>query len=126
MEEEAAQLAAIERQRLKAMVDADLDLLDSLHADDFELINPAGERYTKAEYLGAMREGMFRYLLWEPIDTIRVRVIGKAGAVRYKARVSARMGDAIIPEMRCFHTDYYEERGGSWQVIFSQATMVQK
>lgn len=125
MEDGAVQLADIERLRLRAMVDTDMDLLDKLHADDFELINPAGEAYTKSEYLGAMREGKFRYLLWEPIGPIKARIIGNAGAVRYGAKVSARMGDAIIPEMHCFHTDYYEKRDGIWQVVFSQATKAQ-
>ncbi len=38
----ADQIRAIERERLRALVDVDLEVAERLHADDFQLINPGG------------------------------------------------------------------------------------
>ena len=37
-------LRAIERERLRALVDADIPTANRLHADDFEIIDPRGGR----------------------------------------------------------------------------------
>lgn len=121
----AEELAAIERSRLNAFEEGDWDLLDQLHADDFELINPAGAQFSKSEYLDPMRAGNFRYLKFEPQGEIRASIAGDAGALRYQSRLSVRIGDVILPEKLYGHTDYYEQRDGRWQVVFSQATPVQ-
>lgn len=124
-EEAAAELADVEAIRLAAFVAGDWELLDQLHADDFELVNPAGRTFTKAEYLDPMTNGAFRYLVFEPEGEIRASVHGDAGAVRYQSRLSVRVGENILPEGPYRHTDYYERREGRWQVVFSQATPVQ-
>ena len=51
-QDEADQLRAIERARLRSLVEADLPTARRLHADDFELINPVGGTLTKEKYLG--------------------------------------------------------------------------
>ncbi|HSG34200.1 MAG TPA: nuclear transport factor 2 family protein [Sphingomonadaceae bacterium] len=118
------ELAAIERSRLKAFVEGDWDTVDLLHADDFQLINPFGVPHSKEDYLGPMRRGEFRYLHWDPDGPILESRNGDCGAVRYRARLSVRLGDHVLPEASYYHTDYYEKRDGRWQVVFSQATEV--
>jgi len=46
--QEVEQLRATARQRLRALVEADVDVARRLHADDFQLINPAGRSVSKA------------------------------------------------------------------------------
>ena len=118
-------LEQIERLRLKSFVDGDWETADALHADDFELINPFGVPHSKEQYLGPMKEGTFRYLSWDPVGDMQVCVVGDAGAIRYRAWVSVRLGENILPEAFYRHTDYYEKRDGRWQVVFSQATAEQ-
>ncbi len=118
----AQELAAVEQARLNAFVEGNWELLDELHAEDFELINPNGEPFTKSEYLDPMKEGEFRYLIFEPQGEIRAEGGTEAGAVRYQSRLSVRIGETVIPEAIYRHTDYYEKRDGRWQVVFSQAT----
>jgi ketosteroid isomerase-like protein len=48
--------------RWKALVGNDLDLLDSMFADDMTYIHSNGMRDSKDTYLGALRNGVFRYL----------------------------------------------------------------
>ena len=42
---------ATERQRLKALLEDNYDVANKLHAEDFELINPAGEVLSKEGYI---------------------------------------------------------------------------
>jgi hypothetical protein len=120
----AEQLRAIEHERLRALVEADVPLASRLHAEDFQLINPMGGSFSKDDYLGAIAAGEIDYLSWEP-GTIEVRVFGDAAVIRYQAelqiRVKAMPG---APSGRFWHTDLYEKRNGSWQVVWSQATRI--
>lgn len=118
------QLRAAERQRLRALVDADVHTASRLHSDDFQLINPLGGALSKAEYLGAIAAGEIDYLVWEP-GTIEVKLYGDAAVIRYQAELHIKvraMPDA--PSGRFWHTDVYERRNGVWQVVWSQATQI--
>jgi hypothetical protein len=48
----AEQLRATERERLRALVEGDLEVADLLHACDFALITPSGIVLSKVEYVG--------------------------------------------------------------------------
>ncbi len=117
------ELAHIEQLRLRALVEADVAVADPLHADDFQLITPSGDSVTKAEYLGGIASGEINYLRWEPRD-VAARVCGDAGCVRYHSILEIVVGGREISARRYWHTDYYERRGGQWQVIWSQATEI--
>ena len=71
----ADQIRARERARLRALVVGDLEAAREFHADDFRLITPRGDSWSKGEYLGALATGALKYLVWEP-GTIDVRVYG--------------------------------------------------
>ena len=77
----ADQLRAIERQRLRSLVDADIPTASRLHADDFELINPRGGTLSKEQYLRDIASGDLNYLEWEPGE-MRVRLYGNAAVIR--------------------------------------------
>ncbi|HEU4971662.1 MAG TPA: nuclear transport factor 2 family protein [Gaiellaceae bacterium] len=118
-----AELANIERRRLKALVDADVAAAEELHADDFQLVTPSGAAYTKDEYLGDIASGAVDYRVWEPHE-IDVRVCGDAGCLRYHSELEIVVAGRKIDLSRYWHTDYYERRDGRWQVIFSHATEI--
>ena len=60
---EADLIRATERERLRSLVEADMAVARSLHADDFQLINPRGEYFSKEQYLGGVASGEFDYLV---------------------------------------------------------------
>jgi hypothetical protein len=115
------ELAEVERQRLLALVAADVRAADALHANDFQLVTPAGNTYSKDEYLGDVASGEVDYQQWEP-ETIEARVRGDAGCVRYRSTIKIVVGGQSLGPGRYWHTDYYERRDGRWQVVWSQAT----
>ena len=116
-----AALADVERQRLRALVTADLGQADELHAGDFRLVTPGGDSLSKAEYLGGIASGAINYLRWEP-EEIEARVRANAGCLRYRSTIEIVVEGRELPPTRCWHTDYYERRDGRWQVVWSQAT----
>ena len=122
---EAERLRATERERLQALVGADVARARRLHADDFQLINPLGGVLSKEQYLGGIESGQIHYLFWEP-DAIEVRIYGDVAVIRYQSQLEIVVLGRHIPRQRYWHTDLYEQRDGQWQVVWSHATGVQE
>jgi len=119
---EADLIRESERQRLRALVEANIEVAHQLHAHDFQLINPAGISISKDQYLGGIESGDINYLVWEP-ETIEVRLYGQGAVIRYRAQIEIIvMGQKA--SLRTWHTDSYEKRDGRWQVVWSQATEI--
>jgi hypothetical protein len=116
-------LRSTERARLRALVAADLTTADALHAEDYQLITPGGETFSKAEYLAGIADGSLRYRRFEPDGEMRVRVWGSAAALRYEVDIEVEDGDSVYRD-RCWHTDIYELRDGRWQAVWSHATRI--
>ena len=117
-------LRATERERLRALVAADVARARQLHADDFQLINPLGGALSKEQYLGGIGSGQVDYLFWEP-DSIALNLYGDAAVIRYSSQLEIVVQGRHIPRRRYWHTDVYEQREGRWQVVWSQATGIQ-
>jgi hypothetical protein len=78
-EEERAVLD-LEDRRYQAMIDADLDTMDRLCAEELSYAHSSGVRDTKSEYLGKVRSGYYRYLTVEhPVE--RIEVLGDTAIV---------------------------------------------
>lgn len=119
---EADVIRATERDRLHALVEADVERARQLHAEDFQLINPRGESVSKEQYLGGIESGRIDYLVWEPVSPIDVRLHGKAAVIRYQSQLEIVVQGERVPLQRYWHTDSYEKRDGRWQVVWSHAT----
>jgi hypothetical protein len=118
-----ADLAEVERRRLRALVSADLRVVDELHADDFQLITPSGDAVSKQEYLEGIASGDIDYVVWEP-EEIDARIHEDSGCLRYRSTIKIVVGGHEVGPARYWHTDFYEKRRGRWQVVWSQATRI--
>jgi Domain of unknown function (DUF4440) len=123
-QDESDLIRATERERLRALVEGNMEVARQLHADDFQLINPLGGSLSKEQYLGGVASGEIDYLVWEP-DSIEVRLYGEAALIRYQSQLEIVVQGRKIPLHRYWHTDSYEKRNGHWQVVWSQATAIQ-
>ena len=121
---EADLIRATERERLRALVEADMEVARQLHADDFQLINPLGQSLSKEQYLGGIASGDLDYLVWES-ESIEVRLYDQAAVIRYQSQLEIVVQGQKVPRQRYWHTDSYEKRNGRWQVVWSQATGIQ-
>jgi hypothetical protein len=122
-EDDADVLRQLERERLRSLVEADMQRARELHAEEFQLVNPRGETLTKDQYLGGIESGRLDYLLWEPVSHIAVRLHGDAAVIRYRSRLEIVVDGQRVPESQYWHTDSYEKHAGKWQVVWSQATL---
>ena len=122
----ADEIRTIERGRLRALVEANLEVAEQLHADDFQLITPGGGVLTKAEYLGGIASGYLNYCVWEPDSDIDVRLFDQVALIRYRSRLHMSMDGAAGALQHYWHTDTYEQRDGRWQVVWSQATQIEE
>lgn len=120
MSQTAQALPEIERRRLRALADADVEAAAPLHAADYQLITPNGSELTKDDYLGDIASGRLRYTAFEPVSPIRVLGDGPVVVLRYQARISFDDG----PGFACWHTDCYRREYGRWQAVWSQATRI--
>lgn len=114
--------AQLERTRLHAIVTADGDTLDALHHPDFTLVNPRGDVWDRATYLGGIREGSIDYTRFEPQSEIAVQASDSVAVVRYLSVI-----DIVTPagggHLECWHLDVYTRgEDGSWRCTWSQAT----
>ena len=109
-------IRATERDRLRAFVSADIPVLERLHTDDFQLINPGGRTLTKAEYLGGVAAGDIAYLVWAPSSAMDVRLYDEAAAVRDQSHTEiVDFGETFVIDN--WHPDVYEWRDERWQVV---------
>ena len=118
---EADRIRATERERLRALVAADIEVARKLHTDDFQLVHPSGGSLSKEQYLGGVASGEIDYLVWEP-ELIEVRLYGRAALIRYQSRLEIVVRGQKVSLRRYWRPDSYEKRGGRWQVVWSQAT----
>ena len=119
----ADSLREVERRRLAALVERDMDAAEALHADDYQLITPGGAVLSKHGYLTGIVNGALRYRQFEPDGEIAVRAWGSAAAVRYEVRIDIDW-EGGHESGRYWHTDIYELKDGRWQAVWSQATRI--
>jgi hypothetical protein len=120
---EEDEIRAVERARLRALVDADMEAAKPLHAGDFQLVSPGGRTYSRQEYLSDVASGDIDYLVWEPVSEIAVRLHGPAADIRYRSHIEIVVEGQRL-EGSYWHTDTYEKNNGRWQVVWSQATQL--
>jgi hypothetical protein len=91
---EAELVQTTELERLRALVEADADVADQLHAEEYELVSAHGEFLTREEYVGGIIAGEFSYEVFEPVSEseIDVRVYGDGAVIRYQAQFKIVFG----------------------------------
>ena len=105
----------LERQRWDALVENDLDALDRLFADDLTYTHSNGMVDTKATYLGALRDGVFRYTSVD-LQDLQARAYGDIAVVTGKARVStASKGGELVTNLR--YTAVWAPVDGTYQFV---------
>ena len=120
----AEELRRIEQSRLAALVDADMPVVEALHADEFQVVPPPGFEIPRDAYIAAVASGDIDYLRFEPISEITVRLYGQAAVLTYKSFI-----DIVVTGLGRFahdswHTYVYEKRQGHWQAVWEQATAI--
>jgi len=118
------EIRGIERSRIRALVESDLESAGRLHADNFQLISPGGRAYAKEEYLGYIASGDIHYVNWEVDSAIAVCLHRRMAAIRYRSQMERIVfGQRYVG--RFWHTNTYSNKDGQWQAVWSQLTQIQ-
>ena len=113
---------AIDRERLAALLNADMQTAGRIHADDFQLITPLGAVFSKDQYLGAIAAGVIKYVVMELESPVDARVYGNVVLIRYRAAIEIDVQGQRYPRASYWFTDAYEKRDERWQIVWSQGT----
>jgi ketosteroid isomerase-like protein len=127
MTEIANALRTLKNGRLQALVAADADVLESLHAAAFVLVTPSGGVWSKAEHIGGVLSGRIDYRRFEAVSDIEVMADGDLAVLRYRSAIDIHVQGQQPGPLACWHTDCYRRTGqeSPWQVVWSQATEIQ-
>lgn len=110
----------IEKERLEALVDANMAISRPLYADDFLLRTPDGGIYGKERYLGQLESGELDYKIWE-IEEISVRLYGSMAVIRYvDSDFVIFVNGELAKSGKLKHRNLYEKRNGQWQIVWSR------
>ena len=119
---EAEDIRAVQRERSAALLTGDMQVAESVHADDFQLITPLGAVFSKAQYLGAVKAGIIRYAVMELDSPVDVRVHGDLALTRYRVQIEVEVQGQAYARTAYWFTDAYEKREERWQIVWSQGT----
>lgn len=109
-EEQAIQTAY--QERCDAMVNRDIQKLDSLMADDLVLHHISGTTQSKKEWLSCIEEESMKYYNIE-IDSFQVQVNGDSASVDHTTTIDARIYGSE-GTWTLSGTSHYEKRDGEW------------
>jgi uncharacterized protein (TIGR02246 family) len=111
-----AEIAAMEQELRRAQLESDVAALDRLISDDLLFTGPDGNLATKADDLGAYRDGVMRVATHEP-EALRVRAVGPdVAVVSLRARMTGSYaGNAFAGVAR--YTRVWAREDGRWRII---------
>ena len=111
----------LERERFRAMVEGDGQLLDSLLADNVSYVHTNGKRETKRQFIDGITAGRRRYRQIE-VQSQEVMPVGRETCVvtgRALIELEANNGALLFP---IAYTAIHTQEDGRWRLIAWQAT----
>lgn len=116
-------LREIEENLATAWVEGNRAFIEQLLADDWSVTDLTGRVLTKAEVLQEAFGSKDRQIVSMRIDDVRVRPFGDWAIVTGRTQAAGEyQGEAA--EVRLRFTDVFAYRSRRWQVIASQATLL--
>ncbi len=114
---------AAERAFFKALVEASLEDLDRILADDFLLIDVmGGSEITKDALMAVLGSGQLKFESIEPSEP-RIRLYQTTAVITGRTQMSGRF-DKTPFTVRSRYTHVYVEQEGRWRLVSAQGTQV--
>ena len=112
------EILALEDRRAKAMIAADVQVLEEILADDLIYTHTTARLDTKASFIDAVKTGKSNYKSVDRKD-VEVRELGDTAVVTGHAKF--HVGDN---KFEARFIDVYAKRNGAWQMVAWQSTRV--
>jgi ketosteroid isomerase-like protein len=117
-----SEIRELERQRFRAMERVDVATLNRILSDDLIYTHANGLQQTKAELIGVLGSGDFKYESITPGD-IRIRIYNETAVVTGRASMKIRSGEGEQTFKLCY-LDIYVKQDGRWQMVAWQSSRV--
>ena len=118
-------LREIETRLAAAWVEGDRSFIEQTLADDWSVTDLAGQVLTKAEVLKQVFGSGSRQVVSMHIDDINVRPFGDWAIVTGRTKAAGEY-EGEVAEVTLRFTDVFAYREERWQVVASQATLLNK
>ena len=116
------ELKKLETDRAAAVVKGDVATLEKQTSDDYTLINMYGQMSGKSQMIDNFKSGQTK-LTSDDLSDMKVRVYGNTAVITGKADAAGTMGGKDVKGQIAF-TRVYVKKGGSWQSVAFQQTLV--
>jgi len=116
-------LREIEQRLAAAWVEGDRVFIEETLADDWSVTDLTGQILTKAEVLKEVFGSEKRQVVSMQIDDVSVRPFGDWAIVTGRT-IAAGVTQGEVAEVTLRFTDVFAYRNGRWQVVASQATLL--
>jgi hypothetical protein len=116
----AAKIIELDRQRMTAMAEKNIAVLQKLLSEDLIYTHSSARLDTKQSLIGAMESGATVYTAVEPSD-VTAQDLGDVVVLTGVAAISVTSGGKAN-SFRVRFTDVYAEKGGEWQMVTWQST----
>ena len=117
-----SEIQELERQRFRAMERVDVATLNRILSDDLIYTHANGLQQTKAELIGVLGSGDFKYESINASD-LRVRIYNETAVVTGRASMKIRSGGGQQTFKLCY-LDVYVKQDGRWQMVAWQSSRV--
>jgi ketosteroid isomerase-like protein len=118
-----SEIRELERQRFRAMERVDVATLNRILSDDLVYTHANGLQQTKAELIGVLGSGDFKYESITPGDDVRVRIFDQAAVVTGRASIKIKAHGEEQSFTICY-LDVYVKQDGRWQMVAWQSSRV--
>ena len=116
----ASTIIDLDRQRMTAMAEQNVAVLDKVLADDLIYTHSSARLDTKQSLIGAMQSGATVYTSVEPSEVV-AQDLGDAVVLTGVAAISVNSGGKAN-SFRVRFTDVYANKAGQWQMVTWQST----
>jgi ketosteroid isomerase-like protein len=115
--EDDPEIVALESRLRAAQLDADVNALDQLIADELLFTGPDGSVSSKAQDLAAHASGVVKFTAHEPQE-LRIRRVGSDVAVTaLRARLTVEVDGVVVEGDYRYTRVWARETGDDWRVV---------
>jgi ketosteroid isomerase-like protein len=114
--DDQVEVEMLERAWAAAIPRRDVAVVNRILAEDYEGIDPVGNRFSKSTYIPDLKNGVFASTPIE-LDEVQTRVLGDTAIVTSRIKVHTW-------PTPCRQTNVYAKRRGRWQCVASHACAI--
>jgi ketosteroid isomerase-like protein len=114
------ELRKLDERRTAAILKRDIPMLEQLMTDDFTYTHSSGNVQTKAEFLGDMKSGAWRYMSLN-LSGVKMKIFENTAVLTGRCDMTGVMGGKDI-KLAMHFTEVYVRTGGQWHWLVWQST----